>query len=125
MGPEFWYKCTKKAWYSIQLFTDFLLSYRRSGAEKSTAGNGKSSGSGASLSTSDEAHASGPGAAAAPAAQGKGEKGGGIFRPLVALGLPGVNIFRRFSQYRRLPQEPPPKDRLEQELGRLTNKIVS
>ena len=46
---------------------------------------------------------------------------GGLFR--VALGLPGV--FRRFSQYRRLPQEPPPKDRLEQELDRLTNKIVS
>ena len=56
-----------------------------------------------------------------------GKSGGGLFKPLVALGtLPGV--FRRFSQYRRLPQEgqgAPPKDKLEHELGRLTNKIVS
>lgn len=55
------------------------------------------------------------------------KSGGGLFKPLVALGtLPGV--FRRFSQYRRLPQEgqgQPPKDKLEHELGRLTNKIVS
>ena len=50
--------------------------------------------------------------------------GGGIFRPLVVLALPGVNLFRRFSQYKRLPQDPP-KDRLEVELERLNNKIVS
>jgi hypothetical protein len=51
------------------------------------------------------------------------KNGGGLFRPLVVLA--GVNLFRRFSsQYRRLPQEPP-KDRLEQELERLNNKIVS
>ena len=49
---------------------------------------------------------------------------GGIFRPLVVLALPGVNLFRRFSQYKRLPQDPP-KDRLEVELERLNNKIVS
>ena len=49
-----------------------------------------------------------------------------IFRPFVVLALPGVNLFRRFSTYRRLPQtEPAPKDRLEKELNRLTNKIVS
>lgn len=53
----------------------------------------------------------------------KGDKGGGgIFRPLVVLALPGVNLFRRFSQYRRLPQDPP-KDKLEVELDRLNNKI--
>ena len=52
--------------------------------------------------------------------------GKGIFRPFAVLALPGVNLFRRFSTYRRLPQgEPAPKDRLEKELDRLTNKIVS
>ena len=54
----------------------------------------------------------------------KSTGGGGIFKPLVVLALPGVNLFRRFSQYRRLPQEPP-KDKLEVELERLNNKIVS
>lgn len=54
----------------------------------------------------------------------KDEKTGGIFRPLVVLALPGVNLFRRFSQYKRLPQDPP-KDKLEVELERLNNKIVS
>ena len=49
---------------------------------------------------------------------------GGIFRPLVVLALPGVNLFRRFSQYKRLPQDPP-KDKLEVELERLNSKIVS
>ncbi len=49
---------------------------------------------------------------------------GGIFRPFVVLALPGVNLFRRFSQYKRLPQDPP-KDKLEVELERLNNKIVS
>ena len=44
----------------------------------------------------------------------------------MVLALPGVNLFRRFSTYRRLPQaDPAPKDRLEKELDRLTNKIVS
>jgi len=56
----------------------------------------------------------------------EGSGGKGIFRPFVVLALPGVNLFRRFSTYRRLPQaEPAPKDRLEKELDRLTNKIVS
>ena len=56
----------------------------------------------------------------------EGSSGKGIFRPFVVLALPGVNLFRRFSTYRRLPQaEPAPKDRLEKELDRLTNKIVS
>ena len=52
--------------------------------------------------------------------------GKSIFRPFVVLALPGVNLFRRFSTYRRLPQaDPAPKDKLEKELDRLTNKIVS
>ena len=59
---------------------------------------------------------------------GNGSEGSGgksIFRPFVVLALPGVNLFRRFSTYRRLPQtDPAPKDRLEKELDRLTNKIV-
>ena len=55
--------------------------------------------------------------------------GGGLFKPFATLGtLPGV--FRRFSQYRRLPansqpESSRPKDKIEHELGRLTNKIVS
>ena len=60
--------------------------------------------------------------------QSSAECNGGksIFRPFVVLALPGVNLFRRFSTYRRLPQaDPAPKDRLEKELDRLTNKIVS
>ena len=57
---------------------------------------------------------------------GESNSGKSIFRPFVVLALPGVNLFRRFSTYRRLPQaDPAPKDRLEKELDRLTNKIVS
>ena len=57
-------------------------------------------------------------------ADASGSSSGGIFKPFIVLGLPGVNLFRRFSQYRRLPQDPP-KDKLEVELERLNNKIVS
>ena len=73
--------------------------------------------------------------------EAEGGGGGGIFKPFMVLSQVKtknvhfqlhyltrnfqVNLFRRFSQYRRLPQEPPPKDRLEVELNRLNNKIVS
>ena len=80
------------------------------GKSKNTSGG--SSGSAASKS----AEASADGATSG--------SGGGIFRPLVVLALPGVNLFRRFSQYKRLPQDPP-KDKLEVELERLNGKIVS
>ena len=80
------------------------------GKSKNTSG----SSSGSAASKSAEASADG-------ATSGSG---GGIFRPLVVLALPGVNLFRRFSQYKRLPQDPP-KDKLEVELERLNGKIVS
>lgn len=85
-------------------------------------GNGKNKKSASVADESAEAPSS--------SADGKGNDatssgGGGIFRPFVVLALPGVNLFRRFSQYRRLPQEPPPKDKLEVELDRLNSKIVS
>ena len=39
---------------------------------------------------------------------------------------PGLGLLRKFQQYRRLPQDPPPSQghHLEEELGRLTGKIV-
>ena len=77
------------------------------GKSKNTSGS-----SGGATSKSAEASADGS------------SGGGGIFRPLVVLALPGVNLFRRFSQYKRLPQDPP-KDKLEVELERLNSKIVS
>ena len=75
---------------------------------------------GKSKNTSGSSGGSGSKSAEADGASG----GGGIFRPLVVLALPGVNLFRRFSQYKRLPQDPP-KDKLEVELERLNSKIVS
>ena len=83
------------------------------GKSKNTSGS--SSGSAASKSAEASADAG---------ATSGSTGGGGIFRPLVVLALPGVNLFRRFSQYKRLPQDPP-KDKLEVELERLNGKIVS
>ena len=83
----------------------------------SASGVGGGSGNGSSSNTGSKSKESAD-------SNEKSTGGGGIFKPLVVLALPGVNLFRRFSQYRRLPQEPP-KDKLEVELERLNNKIVS
>ena len=42
------------------------------------------------------------------------------------LNCPGLGLLRKFQQYRRLPQDPPPAQghHLEEELDRLTCKIV-
>ena len=87
----------------------------------SASGVGGGSGNGSSSNTGSKSKES---AADSSNEKSTGGGGGGIFKPLVVLALPGVNLFRRFSQYRRLPQEPP-KDKLEVELERLNNKIVS
>ena len=45
---------------------------------------------------------------------------------LTNVSIPGLGLLRKFQQYRRLPQEPPaaPTHHLEEELDRLTGKIV-
>ena len=92
--------------------------------QKSNAtASGNKSKSGNSNSTSG-GNGGGGGSKNKESADASGSSSGGIFKPFIVLGLPGVNLFRRFSQYRRLPQDPP-KDKLEVELERLNNKIVS
>ena len=56
---------------------------------------------------------------------------GEVVRMLVPSQVPsscsGLGLLRKFQQYRRLPQDPPPAPghHLEEELDRLTCKIVS
>ena len=93
--------------------------------QKSNAtASGNKSKSGNSNSTSGGNSGGSGGSKNKESADASGSSSGGIFKPFIVLGLPGVNLFRRFSQYRRLPQDPP-KDKLEVELERLNNKIVS
>ena len=89
------------------------------GKHKSSSGNSSSAHGTAGASAAKSAEANGDSASGS-----SGGSSGGIFRPLVVFALPGVNLFRRFSQYKRLPQDPP-KDKLEVELERLNSKIVS
>ena len=93
-----------------------------SGKKKFQKSNGTASGN--KPKSSNSTGNSGGGSKNKESADASGSSSGGIFKPFIVLGLPGVNLFRRFSQYRRLPQDPP-KDKLEVELERLNNKIVS
>ena len=105
----------------------------KSNKKSKNNGNGSSSSSSGSKSKTKNSNTSGGSGGGGNGNEKTGSEktgnekstgGGGIFKPLVVLALPGVNLFRRFSQYRRLPQEPP-KDKLEVELERLNSKIVS
>jgi hypothetical protein len=93
-------------------------------AKTSDSGPDKKANSESSSKTTDHEAGAGNGTSNNGASSSSSTSGGGFFRPFVVLALPGVNLFRKFSQYRRLPQDPP-KDKLEVELDRLNNKIVS